>query len=114
MATNPGHTALLDQLQNQVNLVVSFCVSAVSKLETDLVQLDCTGKLFAAAHANPKSPPVAQASQLRHVLPSATNRFHEALDQLEEEIVSSSNVYAFTGFLAKSNAPATRQGCHAS
>lgn len=60
---------LLDALQTELNRV-----------------LEQTGRLFAAVNSNGKAVPTAQASKLKQMLPSATSRFHEALDQLEDEL----------------------------
>ncbi|EME86119.1 uncharacterized protein MYCFIDRAFT_88278 [Pseudocercospora fijiensis CIRAD86] len=69
MPASQGHDALLDQLQAQVNLV-----------------LEQTGRVFAAVNTNPKSPPTAQVNKLKQTLPPATNRFHDALHQLQSEL----------------------------
>ncbi|KJY00107.1 hypothetical protein TI39_contig342g00016 [Zymoseptoria brevis] len=63
------HSTLLDQLQAQVNLV-----------------LEQTGRVFAAISSNPKARPSSQLTKLKHVVPVASSRFHEALDQLESEL----------------------------
>ncbi|SMR46542.1 unnamed protein product [Zymoseptoria tritici ST99CH_1E4] len=63
------HSALLDQLQAQVNLV-----------------LEQTGRVFAAISSNPKAKPSSQLTKLKHVVPVASSRFHETLDQLESEL----------------------------
>lgn len=53
----------------------------------DCAQLEQTGRVFAALANNPKSPPTAQITKLKHVLPGAARSFHEALDQFESELV---------------------------
>lgn len=53
----------------------------------DELQLEQTGRVFGALSSNPKSHPTAQLTKLRHTLPVASNIFHDALDQLETELV---------------------------
>lgn len=48
--------------------------------------------MFAAIASSPKIPPVAQITKLQHVLPGASSRFHQALDQLENDLVSRSSM----------------------
>ncbi|KAK5167810.1 uncharacterized protein LTR77_007509 [Saxophila tyrrhenica] len=67
--TSKEEFPLIDQLQNELNRV-----------------LEETGRLFAASARDSKNPPVAQASRLKQILPSSTNSFHDALDQLEDEL----------------------------
>jgi hypothetical protein len=38
-------------------------------------------------NANPKAPPASQLTKLKHVVPLASGQFHDALDQLENELV---------------------------
>ena len=45
------------------------------------------GRVFVAANENPKTPPVVQANKLKEILPASIDNFHEALDQLEHELV---------------------------
>lgn len=95
MATSDAHTALLDQLQAQVNQVVGR-VHLAYLCHTNHQQLEQTGRVFAAMSANPKERPVAQIAKLQNVIPVAERRFHNALDQLEDELVGlpkSSQVY---------------------
>lgn len=66
---NPDCSALLDQLQSQVNLV-----------------LEQAGRVFAAVNNTSTKPPTAQVNKLKQIIPRAQNNFHEALDQLEEEL----------------------------
>ena len=61
---------LLDQLQAEVNRV-----------------LEQTGRVFAASNKNPETSPVAQVIGLKQMLPASMDRFHHALDQLEDELV---------------------------
>ncbi|CZT18732.1 uncharacterized protein RCC_04576 [Ramularia collo-cygni] len=69
MSSNTDHGALLDELQAQVNLV-----------------LEQTGRVFAAVNSTPKVPPVAHITKLQNTIPIASKRFHQALDQLENEL----------------------------
>ncbi|WPH01874.1 Hypothetical protein R9X50_00472800 [Acrodontium crateriforme] len=69
MATTEEHNRLLDQLQLEVNRV-----------------LEHTGRLFAAVSAGGKGAAVAQAARLKQIIPISTSRFHDALDQLEDEL----------------------------
>ncbi|KAK5136962.1 hypothetical protein LTR08_001469 [Meristemomyces frigidus] len=69
MSTFEEQSQLLDHLQTEVNRV-----------------LEQTGRLFAAANGGSKSAPAAQASKLKKELPGSINRFHDALDQLEDEL----------------------------
>lgn len=62
---------LLDQLQLEVNRV-----------------LQQTGRVLKASNSDQKGLPVAQLSLLRQMLPGSVDRFHNALDQLEDELVS--------------------------
>jgi hypothetical protein len=45
------------------------------------------GRVFVAANENPKTAPVVQANKLKEILPGSIENFHEALDQLEHELV---------------------------
>jgi hypothetical protein len=45
------------------------------------------GRVFVAANENPENPPVVQANKLKEILPGSIDNFHEALDQLEHELV---------------------------
>lgn len=53
----------------------------------DILQLEQTGRLFAAVNGGSKSGPAAQATKLKRELPRSISRFHESLDQLEDELV---------------------------
>lgn len=61
---------LLDQLQAEVNRV-----------------LEQTGRIFSASNKNPDATPTAQMTRLKNMLPESMDRFHQALDQLEDELV---------------------------
>lgn len=57
-------------------------------LKTDTHQLEQTGRLFAAANQPTPEAALARASRLKQQLPVSNNRFHQALDVLDERIVS--------------------------
>jgi hypothetical protein len=79
----------LDALQREINLIVS--PSKITKSsKSDTRQLEQTGRLFIAA-ANQSSPEaaLARASRLKQQLPVSNNRFHQALDVLDEKLVRS-------------------------
>ncbi|EME47845.1 hypothetical protein DOTSEDRAFT_32217 [Dothistroma septosporum NZE10] len=69
MDIDTEHTKLLDRLQSDLNLV-----------------LEQTGRVFAAINNDPNVPPTAQFSKLKRVLPDASIRWHDALDQLESKV----------------------------
>lgn len=60
----------------------------ISRAYADVRQLEQTGRIFAAVNDNPKVLPVAQATKLKKDIPVVNERFHEALDQLEDELVN--------------------------
>ena len=45
------------------------------------------GRVFVAYNENSKVAPTVQTQKLAQMLPSATDNFHIALDQLERELV---------------------------
>lgn len=45
------------------------------------------GWIFVAYNENPKVCPTVQANKLAQILPGANDNFHDALDQLEHELV---------------------------
>lgn len=55
---------------------------------TDTLQLEQTARVLATANSNNNATIGAQATKLRQVLPGSKRRFHEALDELETELVS--------------------------
>lgn len=76
----------LDALQREVNLIVSN-VAAFNCLNSDTRQLEQTGRLFVAANNSTPEAALARASRLKQQLPVSHNRFHQALDVLDEELV---------------------------
>ncbi|KAK3046627.1 hypothetical protein LTR09_011909 [Extremus antarcticus] len=74
-STNSQTYPVLDQLQNELNRV-----------------LEQTGRLLAASNKDDKAVPVAQASRLKQILPGSIDRFHHALDQLEDELQTAQRV----------------------
>lgn len=81
-------TKLLDQLQTEVNRVVSPVVKSLFSTLISRFQLEQTARVFSAASKNSKTNSTAQASKLKSLLPESVYRFHDALDQLEDELVS--------------------------
>ena len=80
----------LDALQREINLIVSV---SRSRIETEhnlsnMLQLEQTGRLFAAANQSAPEAALARASRLKQQLPVSNNRFHQALDVLDEKLVS--------------------------
>lgn len=57
-------------------------------LKPDTHQLEQTGRLFAAANQPTPEAALARASRLKQQLPVSNNRFHQALDVLDEKLVS--------------------------
>ena len=57
-------------------------------IKTDTHQLEQTGRLFAAANQPTPEAALARASRLKQQLPVSNNRFHQALDVLDERLVS--------------------------
>jgi hypothetical protein len=80
----------LDALQREINLIVRLSLHPLEKPQNNTLQLEQTGRLFAAA-ANQSTPEaaLARASRLKQQLPVSNNRFHQALDVLDEKLVSS-------------------------
>jgi hypothetical protein len=70
MAENPENNPLLNQLQAEINTV-----------------LEQTARLIKAASKDSKEIPLPQLLKLKQVVPAAQDRFHNALDQLEDELV---------------------------
>ena len=56
-------------------------------LKTNIHQLEQTGRLFAAANQPTPEAALARASRLKQQLPVSNNRFHQALDVLDEKLV---------------------------
>lgn len=56
-------------------------------LKTNNHQLEQTGRLFAAANQPTPEAALARASRLKQQLPVSNNRFHHALDVLDEKLV---------------------------
>lgn len=86
---NPDCSGLLDQLQSQINLVVCT-VDLLALRRTDVCQLEQAGRVFAAVDTTGKRIPTAQVNKLKQIIPRAQNNFHDALDLLEDELVSPS------------------------
>lgn len=77
----------LDALQREINLIVSL-PNQVEKLNFyNSLQLEQTGRLFAAANQSTPEAALARASRLKQQLPVSNNRFHQALDVLDEKLV---------------------------
>jgi len=55
--------------------------------KTDIYQLEQAGRLFAAANQPTPEAALARASRLKQQLPVSNNRFHQALDVLDEKLV---------------------------
>jgi hypothetical protein len=55
--------------------------------KTNIHQLEQTGRLFAAANQPTPEAALARASRLKQQLPVSNNRFHQALDVLDEKLV---------------------------
>lgn len=89
----------LDQLEAQVNLVVRMPgIAALNTIasRTNLScheQLEHTGRLFANNARNHGQ--INNPLRLKQVIAGANNNFHDALDQLEGELVSSHGFLAF-------------------
>lgn len=58
-----------------------------SDMSIDALQLEYTGRVFAAAKASKRSTALASSSQLRQILPGSVSSYHEALDTLDEQLV---------------------------
>ena len=67
----------------------------ISKI--NIHQLEQTGRLFAAANQPTPEAALARASRLKQQLPVSNNRFHQALDVLDEKLVG------FVGILISSD-----------
>lgn len=78
----------LDALQREINLIVSLLLHVCKICKTDIHQLEQTGRLFAAANQPTPEAALARASRLKQQLPVSNNRFHQALDVLDEKLVS--------------------------
>lgn len=78
----------LDALQREINLIVSLLLHVCQICKTDIHQLEQTGRLFAAANQPTPEAALARASRLKQQLPVSNNRFHQALDVLDEKLVS--------------------------
>jgi hypothetical protein len=85
----------LDALQREINLIVSYrnhnCHITHSP---DHPQLEQTGRLFAAANQSTPEAALARASRLKQQLPVSNNRFHQALDVLDEKLVGFVGIFA--------------------
>lgn len=79
----------LDALQREINLIVSNLHpgNAIQHSQANRVQLEQTGRLFAAANQSTPEAALARASRLKQQLPVSNNRFHQALDVLDEKLV---------------------------
>lgn len=76
----------LDALQREVNLIVST-LDSLNYCISNSEQLEQTGRLFVAANNTNPEAALARASRLKQQLPVSHNRFHQALDVLDEELV---------------------------
>lgn len=89
MATLQEQTKLLDTLQNELNSVVRGHFTHPPPLAgADIPQITQTARLYKSARDPNKAAPVAQATKLKRMLPDSIRNFHEALDELEDELVS--------------------------
>ena len=68
----------------------------ISKI--NIHQLEQTGRLFAAANQPTPEAALARASRLKQQLPVSNNRFHQALDVLDEKLV---RLVAISDFCSK-------------
>ena len=66
--------------------------------KTNIHQLEQTGRLFAAANQPTPEAALARASRLKQQLPVSNNRFHQALDVLDEKLV---RLVAISDFCSK-------------
>jgi hypothetical protein len=66
--------------------------------QTNIHQLEQTGRLFAAANQPTPEAALARASRLKQQLPVSNNRFHQALDVLDEKLV---RLVAISDFCSK-------------
>jgi len=78
----------LDALQREINLIVRSLLHVYTIFETNIYQLEQTGRLFAAANQPTPEAALARASRLKQQLPVSNNRFHQALDVLDKKLVS--------------------------
>lgn len=85
----------LDALQREISLIVSYrnhnCHVTHS---SNHPQLEQTGRLFAAANQSTPEAALARASRLKQQLPVSNNRFHQALDVLDEKLVGFVGIFA--------------------
>ena len=92
----------LDALQREINLIVSYrnhnCHITHSP---DHPQLEQTGRLFAAANQSTPEAALARASRLKQQLPVSNNRFHQALDVLDEKLVCFVSIITINDELTK-------------
>lgn len=92
MAVSQEHTRLLDQLQTELNGVVSRAAQHKYTFDTmpftNVLQLEHTGRIFTAARSGGKAAPAVRTSRLKREFPRSVGRFHDALDELQDEIVS--------------------------
>ena len=78
----------LDALQREINLIVSSRYQHRHALTSNhSQQLEQTGRLFAAANQSAPEAALARASRLKQKLTVSNNRFHQALDVLDEKLV---------------------------
>ena len=80
----------LEVLPAMVNLVVSPSVETVliTDVLTDILQLMQTGKVFRNRSLHDPKALGNTSEMLKKVIPKANERFHEALDEIELNIVS--------------------------
>lgn len=88
MEQEPAKLPQLDRLESLVNLVVSdaIAVALLSHL-FDAAQLEQTGRLFQEGSKGGNNSIIAHGTKLKQILPRATAGFHDALDELETELV---------------------------
>ena len=78
----------LDQLEMMVNRVVCHNPSTTYKIcPLTRTQLEQTGRIFSESAKGHNNGAIAQGTRLKQILPTAINGFHEALDELETELV---------------------------
>lgn len=88
MANTDPRLHSLDRIQAEFNRTASVLAVMGSADSTDLQQLENLGRTLSAYAKQDKSSLVSHTAKLKRQLPKSIASFHEALDQLEEDLVS--------------------------
>jgi len=89
MAQEPKGAPQLDQLEAMVNLVVRSIARPSRRLYLTISQLEQTGRIYRHGAKGRSDSALAHAHRLKQTLPNTLSTFHDALDDLQTDLVRS-------------------------